>query len=107
MGFSVSIKMKNKKTLQTRFSTVAVPCASLLLFFCCVTKQQVAGLGIYFVLQRFGALDFLSFFFTFHFCFVPLPVSQHLNKSREENRKNLLPATVVMLWYTIESDPGA
>jgi len=67
MGFSVSIKMKNKKTLQTRFSTVALPCASLLLFFCCVPKQQVAGLGIDFVLQRFGALDFLSFFFTFQF----------------------------------------
>jgi hypothetical protein len=107
MGFSVSIKVKNKKTLQTRFSTVALPCASLLLFFCCVPKQQVAGLGIDFVLQRFGALDFLSFFFTFQFFFVPLPVSQHLNKSREENRKILLPATVVMLQCTIESDPGA
>jgi len=46
MGFSVSIKMKNKKRLQTRFSTVALPCASLLLFFCCVPKQQVAGLRI-------------------------------------------------------------
>jgi len=107
MGFSVSIKVKNKKTLQTRFSTVALPCASLLLFVCCVPKQQVAGLGTDFVLQGFRALDFLSFFFTFQFFFVPLPVSQHLNKSREENRKNLLPATVVMLRCTIESDPDA